>query len=99
MTRKEAQEIGLKWIEDEMSRDAKELDDICLMSPRRGKDHWTYREFKKALLNDEPLDGMENETKLTPVDDIIRYYEYKKRRVDKQILEKKITEEHTAVHY
>ena len=80
ITRKQAQDFCLKSIEDEMKRENKTLDDICMMSPRRGKCSWTFREYKEATMEDKPLAGLENETTETPIDDILHYEEYLNKR-------------------
>lgn len=80
MTRKEAQDLCLKWLEENMEKNDRTLDDICLMSPRIGKDSWTYREYKEAVVNDKPLCGLEDETSETPIDDILNFEKYKKER-------------------
>ena len=76
ITRKQAQEISLKSIEEEMRRENKTLDDICMMSPRRGKCSWTFREYKEAIMEDKPLAGLENETNETPIDEILNLEKY-----------------------
>lgn len=80
MTRKEAQNLCLKWLEEDMEKNNRTLDDICVMSPHIGKDSWTYREYKEAVVNDKPLCGLENETTKTPIDDILNFEKYKKER-------------------
>ena len=76
ITRKQAQEICLKSLEDEMKKENKTLDDVFIMSPRKGKSSWTFREYKEAAVNDVPLCGLEGETKETPIDGILRYEKY-----------------------
>ena len=80
MTREEAKELCLKLLEEDMEKNNKSLDDVFLMSPRRGKDSWTYGEYKEAVINDKPLDGLDTEK--TPIDDMLNYQRYLKEHME-----------------
>jgi hypothetical protein len=47
------------------------------MSPRVGKDHWSYKEYKEAVENDTDLAEMENSN---PIDTYLRYVAWKEKR-------------------
>ena len=74
MTREEAKKIGLEWTKKEMLDSNKTLDDICLMSPKVGRDSWTYREFIEALENDKCLE----DSNMNPIDLVLKYENHKK---------------------
>lgn len=76
MTREEAKSLTLKWFEDDMRKNNRSMDDIFVMSPRRGKCSWTYAEYKDAVVNDKPLCGLEGETTKTPIDDTLDFVKY-----------------------
>ena len=72
ITREQAKEIGLKEIKRLMEKDNKSLDDVCLMSPKIGKDSWTYREYIEALEQDKCLE----DSNINPIDTLLNYEKY-----------------------
>jgi hypothetical protein len=88
MTREQAKQILLKSIEKEIKKYGE--DTVAVMSPMPGKNFWTYKEYKDAVINDTDLDGCEDSN---PIDSLIRYDEYRLERgmesmVDKFLKEK-----------
>lgn len=72
MTRKEAQKAILKMVNEEIKKHGENA--IFCASPQRGKNAWTYKEFKEAVIADKPLEnGGEN----TPIDDYLNFERYK----------------------
>ena len=77
-SRKEIQKELLAMIDAEISERGE--DAIALMLPNRGKDHWTYKEVREAIVNDNYLDGLDNSN---PIDGAIRYYKWKEEQKNK----------------
>lgn len=75
MTREEAKQILLQQLEKDIKKHGE--DGIALMSPRIGKDHWTYKEYKEAVVNDTDLEDCEDSN---PIDTLLRYEEYRLER-------------------
>lgn len=75
MTREQAKQILLQQVENDIKRHGE--DAIALMSPRVGKDHWTYKEYKEAVVNDTDLEGCEDSN---PIDMLLSYEEYRLER-------------------
>ena len=73
MTREEAKEIAL-WLVNESIKQHGE-DGIYVMCPKPGKNSWTYKEAKEAILEDKPLEDSNNNI----IDMIIEYDEYAKK--------------------
>ena len=69
ITREQAKEIGLKDVKRLMEKDNKTLDDVCVMSPKIGKDSWTYREYIEALEQDKCLE----DSNMNPIDMLLNY--------------------------
>jgi len=67
MTREEAKQILLQQFENDIKKHGE--DGIALMSPRVGKDHWTYKECKEAVVNDTDLEDCEDSN---PIDALLR---------------------------
>jgi len=72
MTREEAKKIALKQVEDDIVKHGE--DAIYMMSPKIGKDYWTYKEAKESILKDECLE----DTTINLIDSILKYEEYAK---------------------
>ena len=77
MTREEAKKVALKSTRNEMEKYGKTLDDVCIMSPKAGKDNWTFREVIGAIENDTDLEDCKDSN---PIDSIIRYENYRIKR-------------------
>lgn len=75
-SRQEIQQELLIAIRNEMVRQRKNWDDVAVMSPRKGKNSWTYREVYNSIKNDECLP----ESEFNQIDSMIRYYEWKEKQ-------------------
>ena len=75
MDREEAKKILLKSAEEKIKE--KGEDAVALMSPRKGKDHWTWKEYKEAVENDTDLAECEDSN---PIDSYLRYVEWKEKQ-------------------
>lgn len=89
MTREEAKQILLKSVEKEIKKHGE--DATAVMSPMPGKNSWTWKEYKEAVVNDTDLEGCKNSN---PIDSLLRYEEYRLERglesmVDKFLNKKK----------
>ena len=71
MTREQAKNIILKTVKKEIKKDGE--DAIALMSPKTGKDHWTWKEYKEAVINDTNLE----DSSMNPIDSMLKYEEYR----------------------
>ena len=88
MTREQAKKILLKSLEKEIKKHGENT--VAVMSPMPGKNSWTYKEYKEAVINDTDLEGCEDSN---PIDSLIKYDEYRLERglesmVDKFLKEK-----------
>jgi len=72
ITREQAKKIGLKDAKRLMEKDNKTLDDVCIMSPKIGKNSWTYREYIEALEQDKCLE----DSNMNPIDTLLNYEKY-----------------------
>lgn len=72
MTREQAKEFTLKSTKDLMAKEGKTLDDICIISPKMGKNSWTYREYIEAIEQDKCLEDSDN----NPIDMTLDYEKY-----------------------
>ena len=72
MTREEAKKILLESVEKQIREHGEGA--VALMSPRVGKDHWTYKEYKEAVENDTDLAEMKDSN---PIDTYLRYVAWK----------------------
>lgn len=72
-TRKEIQHELLKSILKEMRENNKQWDDVAVISPKKGKDSWTYREVYMSIQEDKCLEDSDNNM----IDSMIRYYKWK----------------------
>lgn len=79
MDREEAKKILLESVEKKIREYGE--DAVALMSPRKGKDHWTYKEYKEAVENDTDLAEMKNSN---PIDTYLRYVKWKEKRDNKK---------------
>lgn len=78
MTRKEAQEILLKSVEKEIAKHGE--DALAVAMPRKGKNSWTWKEYKEAVINDTDLEGCEYSN---PIDSVLRLDKWKKEHNNK----------------
>ena len=78
-TRKEVQSELLKSIIRTIDSCEKRWGDIAVLSPKKGKNSWTYREMYNAIKEDKPLEGSE----LNEIDSMMRYYEWKEKKKNK----------------
>lgn len=82
MTRKEAQQIALKEIEEGIRQDGE--DAVFMMSPKTGKCSWTYKEAKEAVLEDKCL---EDSGGTNLIDMVLEYEKYvKEHNINSTIL-------------
>ena len=70
MEREEAKRICMEWVDEQIAVHGKDL--IFLVSPKRGKNTWTLKEYRDAIINDAPMEG----TNTSPIDDFIKYRKY-----------------------
>lgn len=75
-SRKEIQQELLVSIKNEMVRNRKNWDDVAVISPKKGKNSWTYREVYDSVENDKCLE----DTDMNQIDSMIRYYEWKEKQ-------------------
>lgn len=59
-----------------MKRENKSLDDVALLSPKKGKDSWTFRECIEAINHDKSLEDSD----FNMIDSYLRYLDYKERK-------------------
>ena len=72
-TRKEIQYELLDNILNDICKNNKKWDDIAVLSPKKGKDSWTYREVYTSIQQDKCLEDSNNNI----IDSMIRYYKWK----------------------
>lgn len=75
IAREEAKLILIDSVLEGMKREGKTLSDVCLISPKKGKDAWTYGEYIKAIKEDKCLEDSDE----NPIDSYLHYVEYKER--------------------
>lgn len=75
-SRQEIQAEMLISIKNDMVRQRKNWDDVCLCMPRKGKNSWTFREVYNSVEKDECLE----DTDFNQIDCMIRYYEWKEKK-------------------
>ena len=73
MTREEAKEIALRLVNESIKQHGE--DGIYMMCPKPGKNSWTYKEVKDAILEDKPLEDSNNNI----IDMVIEYYGYSRK--------------------
>lgn len=83
MTRKEAQLKLLAWLDEYIITENASIEDVFIKSPHKGKNTWTLGEYIEAAKQDRPLNGLEGETKQTPVDDILNLEKHLKGKEDR----------------
>ena len=71
MTREQARQFALKGVEKEIQEHGE--DAIALMAPMPGKNHWSWKEYKEAIINDTNLE----ESETNPIDAILSYNKYR----------------------
>ena len=75
MTREEAKQIALKEVEKGIKENGE--DAIFMMSPKIGKDCWTWKEAKEAILEDKAL---EDSGGYNLIDSVLKYDVYLKAK-------------------
>jgi len=76
MTREKAQQELLEGIENQIKSSEKKWDDIAVISLKKGKNSWTFREMYDAIAKDtEPEEYSGN-----PIDQLLHYYEWKEKQ-------------------
>jgi len=80
ITREEAQKQLLDQLAFQVATEGKSWDDVCVISPRKGKSSWTYREWYDAVKEDRNPVGFDEDEDQNPIDSYLRYLEYKKHR-------------------
>ena len=70
MDRKTAKNILLKQVNKDIEIFGE--DAITLASPMKGKNSWTYKEYKQAIVEDKCLEN----TNLNPIDTLLEYDKY-----------------------
>lgn len=72
-TRKEIQHELLDRILNDICKNNIKWDDIAILSPKKGKDSWTYREVYISIQQDKCLEDSNNNV----INSMIRYYKWK----------------------
>ena len=72
-TRKEIQHELLESILNDMRKNNKQWNDVAVISPKKGKDSWTYREVYTSIQQDKCLEDSDNNM----IDSMISYYKWK----------------------
>lgn len=71
MKREQAQRYLLRDIEKHIIEEGES--GIAMMAPQPGKNVWTWKEMKEAVLEDKELEGGGG----NPIDDLLKYEEYR----------------------
>lgn len=79
ITREQAKQIALDYVNKEIENHGEDC--IIIEAPMPGKNTWTAKEYKDAIINDTWL---ENTTE-NPIDAIINFYNWQKRKEDHEI--------------
>lgn len=74
-TRKEIQHELLDRILNDICKNNIKWDDIAILSPKKGKGSWTYREVYISIQQDKCLEDSNNNV----IDSMIRYYKWKEK--------------------
>lgn len=74
ITREQAKQIALDYVNKEIENHGEDY--IIMEAPMPGKNIWTAKEYKDAIINDTWL---ENTTE-NPIDAIINFYNWQKRK-------------------
>jgi len=87
MTRERAKRIGLYFINTWATKNG--WDAVYMAAPKTGKNTWTAREYKEALMNDITLEGTDD----NPIDGILnleKYYNEKSKSLENEKVIKNI---------
>ena len=71
INRKEAQKSLIEWVDNEIKD--KGEDAIYCCAPCVGKNKWTLKEYRNAVVKDVPMEGCKN----NPIDDYINLLKWK----------------------
>lgn len=72
ITREEAKQELLEGITNQI-KSGKKWEDVAVISPKKGKSSWTFREMYDAISKDmSPEEYSKN-----PIDELLHYYEWK----------------------
>lgn len=71
MTRQEAQNSLLRWIDNEIAECGE--NETFMVSPKTGKNRWTLKEAREAVINDVNLEGCNS----NPIDDVLLHEKWK----------------------
>ncbi len=74
ITREQAKQIALGYVNKEIEMHGEDC--IIISAPTIGKNTWTAKEYKDAVINDTCL---ENTTE-NPIDSIINFYNWQKKK-------------------
>jgi hypothetical protein len=74
-TREQIQKELLESIREDVFKNNKDWNDVAVVSPKKGKNSWTYREVYMSIQEDKCLEDSDNNM----IDSMIRYYEWKER--------------------
>lgn len=75
MDREEAKRILLKSVEENINKFGE--DAYAVMMPRKGKNSWTWKEYKEAVENDTDLAECEDSN---PIDSYLGYVAWKEKQ-------------------
>lgn len=88
MTREQAKQILLKDVEKNIKKFGEDADAILMT--RIGKNSWTWKEYKEAVINDTDLEGCKDSN---PIDMLLDYEEYRLERGLKSMVDVFLKEE------
>lgn len=71
ISREEAKRQCLEWVDKEILE--KGEDSIYCLAPSIGKNSWTLKEYRDAVINDVPMEGCID----NPIDDYLNYIKWK----------------------
>jgi hypothetical protein len=83
MDRETVKKILIKSIDKNIKKYGENA--IAMMSPRKGKSSWTWKEYKEAVINDTTLKEIEN----NPIDDVLNLNKYLIEKFNKYLIEKR----------
>ena len=75
-SRQQIQQEILISLKNDMVRQRKNWNDVCLCMPRKGKNSWTFREVYDSVKEDKCLEGAD----FNEIDSVIHYYEWKEKK-------------------
>ena len=73
--RAKAQQELLDGLNDAI-KSGKKWEDVAVISPKKGKNSWTFREMYDAIAKDVKPE----EYSTNPIDDLLHYYEWKEKQ-------------------